>query len=105
MRKIKGPKLSTVHPPIRHNKKPRRLVPRGWTLDGCILEKLNKIPKGLSTEYKEARKAWAQYVQDKTQYVQDKACSEMKFLSFAPFEKNEDFLSKMLTFSRLKSES
>ena len=52
-------------------KRPRRLVPRGWSLDGCILEKLNKIPKGLSTEYKEAGKAWAQYVQDKTQYVQD----------------------------------
>ena len=53
------------------NKKPRRLVPRGWSLDGCILEKLNKIPKGLNTEYKQAGKAWAQYVQDNAQYVQD----------------------------------
>ena len=53
------------------NKKPRRLEPRGWSLDGCILEKLNKIPKGLNTEYKQAGKAWAQYVQDNAQYVQD----------------------------------
>ena len=59
----------SVRPSIRQYKRPRRLVPRGWSLD--VLEKLNKIPKVLSTDYKEAGKAWAQYVQDKTQYVQD----------------------------------
>ena len=58
-------------PSIRQYKKPRRLEPRGWSSDGCTLEKLNKIPKGLSTEYKQAGKAWAQFVQDKAQYVQD----------------------------------
>ena len=42
-----------------------------WVIKKTDIEKLNKIPKGLSTEYKEAGKAWAQYVQDKAQYVQD----------------------------------
>ena len=62
---------NSTYPELIKYKRPRRLVPRGWSLDGCILEKLNKIPKGLSTEYKEVGKAWAQYVQDKAQYVQD----------------------------------